>query len=328
MLHHISIGVADIERAAKFYDAALRPLGYVRVWSDLRPGQTDQEVGYGPAGSGDKLALKQVPRGLIRSFPGSHIALAAASRDAVAAFHAAALAAGGEDNGGPGLRPHYGPHYYAAFVVDPERNRLEAVCDFSTEERVGLDSMSGGMTTHRSVGALVEAPRLETERLLLTAHVVDDFSSLATRWADPEVTKYIGKPSTPKESWKRLLMYRGLWPLLGYGIWAVREKHSGLYVGDVGFADLHRELEPSIDGIPEAGWVLSTWAQGKGYANEALNAALGWLEREVKCDRAVCMIARENLPSRRVAEKAGFCEPLVIQYEGAEGLLYTRLCKK
>jgi len=179
------------------------------------------------------------------------------------------------------------------------------------------------MGSHKSLGALVEAPPLETDRLLLTAHFVDDFASLAVRWADPEVTKHIGKPSTPKESWKRLLMYRGLWPLLGYGIWAVREKRSGRYVGDVGFADLHREIEPNIDGIPEAGWVLSPWAQGKGYASEALNAALAWLQREVKCDRTVCLIAPENLPSKRVAEKAGFGSPRVIQYEGAEGLLYT-----
>ena len=132
MLHHISIGVSHIERATEFYDAALRPLGYVRVWSDLRPGQTGQAVGYGLAGSGDKLALKQVPDGPVRSIPGFHIALAAGSRDAVAAFHAAALAAGGRDNGSPGLRPAYGPHYYAAFVVDPEGHRLEAVCDFLT----------------------------------------------------------------------------------------------------------------------------------------------------------------------------------------------------
>jgi len=177
---------------------------------------------------------------------------------------------------------------------------------------------------HRSLGALAEAPLLETNRLLLTPHVVDDFASLAARWADPEVTRHIGKPSTPRESWERLLRYRGLWPLLGYGIWAVREKDTGRYAGDVGFADLHREIEPSIDGIPETGWVLSPWAHGKGYASEALNAALGWLEREVKCDRAVCLIAPENLPSKRVAEKAGFGNPLMVQFNGSECLLYTR----
>ena len=126
MLHHLSLGAVDIERAAHFYDAVLEPLGCGRVWSDLRPGEQDQAVGYGPPGSGDKLAIKQVSRA-IPPIPGFHVALSAPSRAAVAAFHAAALAAGGTDNGAPGLRPDYGPHYFAAFVVDPEGHRLEAV---------------------------------------------------------------------------------------------------------------------------------------------------------------------------------------------------------
>lgn len=127
MLHHLSLGAVDIERAARFYDAVLAPLGYVRVWTDLRPGETGQAVGYGPPGAGDHLAVKQVGQP-VPPIPGFHLAFSAPSREAVAAFHAAALAAGGRDNGAPGLRPDYGPHYYAAFVVDPEGHRLEAVC--------------------------------------------------------------------------------------------------------------------------------------------------------------------------------------------------------
>jgi len=128
MLHHISIGVLDIESAAAFYDRVLAPLGYVRVWSDLRPGEEGQAVGYGLPGGGDELALKQVPRTGTPDLPGFHIAFAAETREAVAAFHAAAVAAGGRDNGAPGLREHYGPGYYAAFVMDPEGYRIEAVC--------------------------------------------------------------------------------------------------------------------------------------------------------------------------------------------------------
>ena len=127
MLHHLSLGALDIERAAGFFDAVLAPLGYVRVWSDLRPGEQGQAVGYGPPGSGDKLCIKQVTQA-VPEIPGFHVALAAPSRQAVQAFHAAALAAGGRDNGAPGLRPEYEPHYYAAFVIDPEGHRLEAVC--------------------------------------------------------------------------------------------------------------------------------------------------------------------------------------------------------
>ncbi len=130
MLHHLSLGCVDIARSAAFYDALLAPLGIVRVWSDLRPGETGQAVGYGLAGGGDRLALKQVGQSL--ASPGFHLALAAPSRAALRAGHAAALAAGGQDNGGPGLRPHYGPDYYAAFVIDPDGHHLELVCKLAT----------------------------------------------------------------------------------------------------------------------------------------------------------------------------------------------------
>ncbi|GFE81885.1 glyoxalase [Steroidobacter agaridevorans] len=121
MLHHISFAVRDLPRAASFYDAALAPLGFVRVWSD------DTAAGYGYPGGNDKLALKLVPEGIAIPGPGFHLALAAQTHDQVDRFHAAALAHGGQDNGPPGLRPDYGPHYYAAFVLDPDGYRIEAV---------------------------------------------------------------------------------------------------------------------------------------------------------------------------------------------------------
>ncbi|MFS8144891.1 glyoxalase [Rhizobium sp. R635] len=127
MLHHVSLGVSDIERSAAFYDAAFAALGYVRVWDDLRPGETGQAIGYGLPGGGDKLAIKHRPEGQRPPGPGFHLAFAASSRQAVDRFHAAAIAHGGRDNGHPGLRPHYGEHYYAAFVIDPDGHALEAV---------------------------------------------------------------------------------------------------------------------------------------------------------------------------------------------------------
>lgn len=127
MLHHISFGVSDLERSAAFYDAALAALGYVRVWEDIRPGEADQAIGYGIAGGGDKLAIKHRPDGAGPPGAGFHLALAAPDRQAVEDFHRAALRHGGTDNGGPGLRLHYGPTYFAAFVVDPDGHRLEAV---------------------------------------------------------------------------------------------------------------------------------------------------------------------------------------------------------
>lgn len=120
MLHHISLAVADLGTASAFYDAIFLPLGYTRVWS------FEDAVGYGPPGGGDKLALKKRPAPTIPS-DGFHLAFSAPSEDAVAAFHAAALRHGGRDNGPPGLRPQYGPGYFAAFVIDPEGHRIEAI---------------------------------------------------------------------------------------------------------------------------------------------------------------------------------------------------------
>jgi catechol 2,3-dioxygenase-like lactoylglutathione lyase family enzyme len=131
VLHHISFGVSNIERAAAFYDAALAPLGYIRVWDDLNPGEPDQAVGYGPPGGGDKLAIKLRGKEAHPPGPGFHLAFAAPSRNAVTLFHQAALAHGGTDNGAPGLRPHYGPNYFAAFVIDPDGYPIEAVCKAS-----------------------------------------------------------------------------------------------------------------------------------------------------------------------------------------------------
>lgn len=123
MLSHISFGVFDLLRAAAFYDAALAPLGLTRVWT------VADGVGYGPPGGGDLLALKKQPEPVSPPGPGFHLAFKAPSPAAVDAFHAAALLAGGRDNGLPGLRTHYGPHYYAAFVIDPDGHRIEAVCN-------------------------------------------------------------------------------------------------------------------------------------------------------------------------------------------------------
>src|SRR5689334_14722126 len=113
MLHHLSIGVRDLPRSIAFYDRVLAPLGYVRVWA------REDAAGYGEPGGEDRLALYG-DETVSSPSEGFHLALAAGSRGAVDAFHAAAMTAGGRDNGMPGLRPHYGPTYYAAFVIDPD----------------------------------------------------------------------------------------------------------------------------------------------------------------------------------------------------------------
>ncbi len=94
-----------------------------------------------------------------------------------------------------------------------------------------------------------------------------------------------------------------------------------------GFADFHRDVEPSLRGIPEAGWVLSPSAQGKGYASEALTAALAWLEAQNRFERSVCLISPVNLASIRVAEKAGYSDAKKVLMNGTETLCFSRALK-
>lgn len=118
---HLSLGVANLDRAAAFYDAALGALGLVRLFRSTRA------VGYGPEGFAGEAPFAILELGDAKPTPGLHVAFAAPSREAVDRFHAAALAAGGTDDGPPGIRESYDPGYYAAFVRDLDGHRLEAV---------------------------------------------------------------------------------------------------------------------------------------------------------------------------------------------------------
>jgi len=123
MFHHLSLGVPDLDRAAAFYDAVMAPLGYVRLSRSAR------SACYGPEGFTGEAPFALLLHGADARAPGPgfHLAFAAPSHEAVDRFHAAALAAGGIDEGPPGIREHYAPDYYAAFVRDPDGHRLEAV---------------------------------------------------------------------------------------------------------------------------------------------------------------------------------------------------------
>jgi catechol 2,3-dioxygenase-like lactoylglutathione lyase family enzyme len=126
MIDHLSLAVADIERSRAFYDRVLATLGHGRAMNiDDGPGSVG--TGYGPIGAFWIMAPKPaVPLPPPRER--QHVAFAAPDRAAVDAFHKEALAAGARDDGAPELRSHYHPHYYAAFVIDPDGHRLEAVC--------------------------------------------------------------------------------------------------------------------------------------------------------------------------------------------------------
>ncbi len=171
----------------------------------------------------------------------------------------------------------------------------------------------------------IVAPTLETTRLTLRGHREGDFDDSAAMWAEPEVARHIGgRPFTREESWSRLLRYIGHWSALGFGYWVVIEKASGRFVGEVGFSDFKRELVPSLEGAPEIGWVLAPWAHGKGYATEAVGAAVAWGATSFTSPRTVCLIDLDNAASIRVAGRCGYEEYGRTSYKGTPVILFQR----
>ncbi|MBS0409347.1 MAG: GNAT family N-acetyltransferase [Proteobacteria bacterium] len=152
-----------------------------------------------------------------------------------------------------------------------------------------------------------DVPILETERLVLRGHALADFDDLVSLWSDEAVVRHIGgRASTAEECWSRLHRYRGHWALMGHGFWAITEKAGGRYVGDLGLADFRRGIQHPFVDSPEAGWALAPWSHGRGYASEALAAALAWGEGHFGSPRVWCIIDPDNAPSIRVAQRAGF----------------------
>ncbi|PCG14321.1 GNAT family N-acetyltransferase [Sphingomonas adhaesiva] len=164
-----------------------------------------------------------------------------------------------------------------------------------------------------------------TERLSLQMPALSDLPDMVALWSDPEVVRYIGgRVLSDEEIWQRLLRYRGHWALLGYGYWTVRERGTGAFVGEIGFADWHRPGLPELEGSPEGGWVLPPSMHGKGYASEALDAALAWLDRTVKPSSSACIIAPDNVASLKLAERSGYRLVRKGIYRDSETCILTR----
>jgi RimJ/RimL family protein N-acetyltransferase len=168
-------------------------------------------------------------------------------------------------------------------------------------------------------------PEIVTDRLRLRAHRMEDFAASAAMWADRGVTRFIGgKPFSEEEVWARFLRYAGHWSFLGFGYWAIEELASGTFVGEAGFADFKREIQPSIHSIPEVGWVLVPRVHGRGYATEAVRAALDWGGAHLSSSSTVCLIHPENLASIRVADKCGFRKNCLTTYKNEPTVIFTR----
>ncbi|HWA18529.1 MAG TPA: GNAT family N-acetyltransferase [Devosia sp.] len=170
-----------------------------------------------------------------------------------------------------------------------------------------------------------EIPTLETKRLRLRPHRLGEFEAYAAMWTEPAVFRYIGGAAfTREQSWTRFLRHIGLWHHLGFGYWAIEDKATGKLGGECGFHDLHRNIEPSIEGTMEAGWGLVPRLQGQGLAEEAMRAALDWAAAHGTGDRITAIIDPGNGASRRIAEKLGFREMGEAMYGGKPLILHER----
>jgi RimJ/RimL family protein N-acetyltransferase len=169
------------------------------------------------------------------------------------------------------------------------------------------------------------APVLRTSRLTLSPHTAADYPDSAAMWADPLVTRFIGgRPFTAEESWSRLLRYVGHWATLGFGYWCVRESSSGRFLGEVGFANLQRELDPPFGDAPEIGWALAASAHGQGFAREACEAVIAWGEQRFGRVRTVCLIDPTNVASIRLAERLGYAPYARTTYKDHPTILFER----
>jgi len=150
-------------------------------------------------------------------------------------------------------------------------------------------------------------PVLETDRLRLRALDIGDLEALTEMWAHPAHYRFIGNtPRTRSDLWQQILRTAGSWALLGYGYWAIEDRETGKFLGEAGFLEGQRAIEPSYTGTPEAGWSVVQSAWGKGIATEAMQAALAWGAFHFPGGGSVCIIEPDHAASIRVAEKLGY----------------------
>lgn len=167
-------------------------------------------------------------------------------------------------------------------------------------------------------------PVIETDRLVLRRHRLEDADDLQTLWTDPDVVRFIGAPSSRQESWARLLRYAGHWSLFGYGYFAVEERESGRFVGDVGVAHFRRDGLDEPEDSAEAGWVLSGACHGRRYGTEAATALHRWIDGTLTCARTHCIIDPDNAASIRLARSLGYEQHADVVYRGSRVLLLVR----
>ena len=169
------------------------------------------------------------------------------------------------------------------------------------------------------------APLLETGRLILRGHKLEDFPAHVAMWTDARTVQHIRSPARSEEElWTRFLRNQGQWQLMGSGMWALEEKTSGAYAGTIGFIHGKRSIDIPYRGEPEMGWVIAPDFHGKGFAREAVAKLLSWGDRHLEAQHIWCMINPLNLASRKVAARGGFREAGRAQYKDVEMLTFLR----
>jgi RimJ/RimL family protein N-acetyltransferase len=172
---------------------------------------------------------------------------------------------------------------------------------------------------------MIAGPVLESDRLRLRPHGIDDFEALHGLTLTPATRAFLSGEPSREESYKRLLTTVASWHLFGYGTFAVIERASGDYVGNCGLFRLERDLDPPFEGEPEAGWIIAEQCWGRGYAGEAMGAALAWFDGALAIRRTVCMISPGNKASEKVAARLGYRPIGLSRYKGGEEIMrYAR----
>ncbi len=153
----------------------------------------------------------------------------------------------------------------------------------------------------------MQAPTIETERLILQSVSPALFEDHFQNMSDPRVVKFIGggAPQSRVEAWRRFCQAAGMWVLLGYGYWAFTDRATGKMLGMGGLANFERGMA-ELEGAPESGWALAAEAWGKGIATEAMGAVFDWADQNLEAPEIRCIISPDNRASLRVAAKLGF----------------------
>lgn len=150
---------------------------------------------------------------------------------------------------------------------------------------------------------------IETERMILRPQVLEDFEAAYAITAQEAVYRYLGgEPITRSVKWEKFTRGPAWWLWLGYGFWAIDDRATGRLVGEIGFGEFMRPIDPPLPDMPEMGWILDPTVHGRGFASEALTAILAWAEAQMPQTPFQCIIDPDNDASLALAAKFGFRE--------------------